>query len=180
MLQRKTNAFTTQEIAFLSLLTAACVVGRLMFQFIPNVQPMTVLFLMITLQFGISRGLIVNVLSVLITNFYLGMGIWTISQIIAFTLIILLYGLFSKTTLFRKYLWLQISYSLFAGYFYGFILAMIDTKVYGMSNFWAYYLAGISFDTLHGIGNAGFYILLYPIFKRLFQHKEISPSSRDC
>ena len=81
--------FTTQEIAFLSLLTAACVVGRLMFQFIPNVQPMTALLIMIALHFGFSRGVIVTVLSLLITNFYLGMGVWTFSQITGFSLILL-------------------------------------------------------------------------------------------
>lgn len=60
---------------------ATCTVGRLLFQFIPNIQPMTAIFLIITLQLGIFRGLLISTLSVLITNIYLGMGIWTISQI---------------------------------------------------------------------------------------------------
>ncbi|MHC5267691.1 ECF transporter S component [Enterococcus sp. LJL98] len=173
MFRKKTKTFTTQEIAFLSLLTAACVVGRLMFQFIPNVQPMTVLFLIVTLQYGISRGLIVNVLSLLITNFYLGMGVWTISQILSFSVIILLFGLLTHISLFKRAVGLQVFYSLLAGYLYGFLMAIIDTQIYGLTNFWVYYFAGISFDTLHAVGNAGFYLILYPIFKRLFQAESL-------
>ena len=163
--------FTTQEIAFLSLLTAACVVGRLMFQFIPNVQPMTTLLIMIALHFGFSRGVIVTVLSLLITNFYLGMGIWTFSQIIGFSLILLFACLLNSVPFFNRFIWIQAIYSLLAGYLYGFVLAVIDTQIYGLTNFWAYYLAGLSFDTLHGLGNFGFYILLAPVFQRLMNNK---------
>lgn len=171
MVQKQSNPLTTQEMAFLSLLTAACVVGRLSFQFIPNVQPMTALFIMITLHFGLSRGLIVSVLSLLITNFYLGMGVWTISQLIAFSILLIIASLLGKWSTFHKYLWLQGAYSLFTGYLYGFILAIIDTQVYGLTNFWVYYLAGLPFDTLHGAGNLVFYIILSPIFQRLFKNK---------
>lgn len=163
--------FTTQEIAFLSLLTAACVVGRLMFQFIPNVQPMTTLLIMIALHFGFSRGVIVTVLSLLITNFYLGMGVWTFSQIIGFSLILLFACLLNAIPFFKRFIWLQAIYSLLAGYLYGFVLAVIDTQIYGLTNFWAYYLAGLSFDTLHGFGNFVFYILLAPVFQRLMNNK---------
>lgn len=174
MLQKKSNHFTTQELAFLSLLTAACVVGRLAFQFIPNVQPMTALLIMITLHFGFSRGLIVSILSLLVTNFYLGMGVWTVSQILGFSLLLLIASLLGRFQIFHKYIWLQAIYSLFAGYLYGFILAVIDTQVYGMTNFWAYYFAGLSFDTLHAIGNLGFYLILAPVFYRLFKNKRAS------
>ena len=167
--KQKRSIFTTQEIAFIALVTAACVVGRLLFQFIPNIQPMTAIFILITTYLGVSRGLTVNILSVLITNIYLGMGIWTIGQITGFSIIILLVGILNQWGVFRRSLFLQVGYSFLAGFIYGFILAFIDTKIYGISNFWVYYLGGISFDFLHAIGNSGFYIVLAPIFKRLFE-----------
>lgn len=162
--------YSTKEIAVLSLMVAACTVGRLMFQFIPNVQPMTALFLIITWQLGISRGLLVNLLSILITNLFLGMGIWTVSQILSFSMIIIIAGFLGKVAIFRRFLWLQILYSVFAGYFYGFIISIIDTQVYGLTNFWAYYLAGLPFDTAHALGNGGFYLILAPVFKKLFEN----------
>jgi hypothetical protein len=37
----------------------------------------------------------------------------------------------------------------------------------GINSFWAYYIAGIPFDLLHGLGNAGFYLILEPILAPL-------------
>lgn len=165
--------FSTYEIAYLSMTVAASVVGRLLFQFIPNVQPMTAIFLIITLQLGITRGLIVNVLSLLVTNLYMGMGVWTLSQICSFSLVILLMGLLARIPFFRKHKTLQIIYSILAGFLYGFVISLFDYKVYGMSAFLPYYLAGVSFDAMHAAGNGAFYLLLSPIFNQLV--KRISP-----
>lgn len=154
--------FSTYELAYLAMTVATCTVGRLLFQFIPNIQPMTAIFLIITLQLGIFRGLLISTLSVLITNIYLGMGIWTISQIFSFTIIICLMGLFCSVSIFRESRALQTLFSIFAGFLYGFIIACIDVEVYGMPQFWPYYISGLSFDLLHAIGNGGFYLLLTP------------------
>lgn len=171
--------FSTKEIAMLALMVATCTVGRLMFQFIPNVQPMTAIFLLITLELGVLRGLIVNLLSIIITNLFLGMGVWTISQILSFSVIILVAGLFAKVAIFKRRLWLQILYSVFAGYFFGFVISIIDTKVYGLTNFWAYYLAGLPFDTAHAMGNGAFYLILAPVFKRLFKNYKSEAKRND-
>ncbi|AYW45115.1 ECF transporter S component [Tetragenococcus koreensis] len=160
--------FSTYELAYLAMTVATCTVGRLLFQFLPNIQPMTAIFLIITLQLGIFRGLIINILSVLITNMYLGMGVWTISQIISFGIIICLMGFLCRLTTFRNNRLLQAAFSVFAGFLYGFVIAFIDVKVYGMPQFWPYYISGLSFDLLHAIGNGGFYLILSPIFQRLF------------
>ena len=161
--------FSTYELAYLAMTVATCTVGRLLFQFIPNIQPMTAIFLIITLQLGIFRGLLISTLSVLITNIYLGMGIWTISQIFSFAIIICLMGLFCRISIFRESRALQILFSIFAGFLYGFIIACIDVEVYGMPQFWPYYISGLSFDLLHAIGNGGFYLLLTPIFQKLYK-----------
>jgi len=161
--------FSTYELAYLAMTVATCTVGRLLFQFIPNIQPMTAIFLIITLQLGIFRGLLISILSVLITNIYLGMGIWTISQIFSFAIIICLMGLFYRISIFRESRVLQTLFSIFAGFFYGFVIACIDVEVYGMPQFWPYYISGLSFDLLHAIGNGGFYLLLTPIFQKLYK-----------
>ncbi|KKJ71621.1 membrane protein, partial [Enterococcus faecium MRSN 4777] len=45
---------STNKIAQLSLLSAACVAGRIAFQFIPNFQPMTAIFLFIVLYLSLK------------------------------------------------------------------------------------------------------------------------------
>ena len=125
----KPLAFAGKEIAYLGLLVAAAVVGRSLFQPLPNVQPMTVIFLLVTIHLGLSRGLIVCLLSMLITNFYMGMGIWTIAQLVSYAIIILGMYLLSKSKLFMKRLLLQVSYSVFAGFAYGFVISWISVKL---------------------------------------------------
>lgn len=102
MKNEQSTFFSTYEIAYLAMTVAACVVGRMLFQFIPNIQPMTAIFLILTYQLGVSRGLVVNVLSLLITNLYMGMGIWTISQILSFSVVIGCMGLLCRWPTFQK------------------------------------------------------------------------------
>ncbi|WP_207940774.1 hypothetical protein DOK78_001692 [Enterococcus sp. DIV2402] len=170
MKNEQSTFFSTYEIAYLAMTVAACVVGRMLFQFIPNIQPMTAIFLILTYQLGVSRGLVVNVLSLLITNLYMGMGIWTISQILSFSVVIGCMGLLCRWPTFRKKRSLQVIFSVLAGFLYGLVIAMIDVQIYGMPQFWPYYLAGLYFDLLHGLGNGMFYFLLAPIFQQLFYH----------
>lgn len=160
-----------RELTYLALTTALAVVGRLSFQFIPNVQPMTVIFLILALQLGFMRSWLVAILSVLITNFYLGMGVWTIGQLVSFTAIIALFAGLTHLPWFKKYLLIQIIIAGLCGFIYGFIISIIDTKVYGFTNFWAYYLQGVSFDALHATGNVIFYAILAPILGKLLQSR---------
>ncbi|MHC5216253.1 ECF transporter S component [Enterococcus sp. LJL128] len=165
------SPFSIREIAYLSLVIAACVVGRLVFQPLPNVQPMTAIFLIITIQLGLSRGMIVALLSVLITNFYLGMGIWTFSQLLSYFFILLIVMVLSRFKEFRNSYFLQSLFSFLAGFLYGLIISFIDVQVYGMPAFLPYYLQGIPFDFMHGIGNLIFYLILAPVFIRLLQNR---------
>jgi energy-coupling factor transport system substrate-specific component len=161
-------AFSVQEIAYLALMVAASVVGRTLFQPLPNVQPMTAIFLLVTFYLGSARGLIVALLSLLITNFYMGMGIWTIAQGISYAVVILLMSGLRHIPMVKRSMILQVSFSVLAGFIYGFIVSLVSVYLLGMPSFWGYYVQGISFDALHGVGNGLFYGLLAPLFLRLF------------
>lgn len=165
----KDKFFTPRKIAFLALMTALCVVGRTMFQFIPNVQPVTDIILIMTILFSWREGLTVALLSMMITNLYLGMGPWTIAQLATYTLIVFVTAFCSRYLGLKKYFWVQVVYSFFIGFLYGFLISLIQHFFFGIKAFWPYYLAGISFDFLHALGNAGFYILLAPMIKKLFE-----------
>ena len=165
-----------QRIAVLAALTALCHIGRLVFQFIPNVQPMTTILLLITLTMGTIDGLVVTLLSLVLSNMFLGMGPWTLSQFVAFVAVILLTGclrpLYHSARLhpvIKKVIFVAIAF--LSGFLYGFVISIIETRIYGISNFWVYYLQGISFDFLHAIGNAGFFLLLEPILVPLINQR---------
>lgn len=167
MNNKKAEYFSVHRIALLAILTAMSTVGRLMFAlpFLPNIQPMTAMFIIIALNIGIPDGLIVSLLSMLLTNLFLGMGPWTVMQIASFAVVILITGLLKTFYQFGK---INIRFAfaiwaLIAGFLYGFVISYLNFYLYGLNNFLVYYLNGLPFDLMHGLGNFGFFLILEPI-----------------
>lgn len=167
--------FTPMRIALLALLTALACVGRWVFVLpvLPNVQPMTTILLLITLHFGVFDGMIVSVLSVLITNMLLGMGPWTLHQILTYIIIMALTGLLQPlyTSQTKANFVCLTLYAGLVGLMYGFILSVFSVWAYKLPSFWAYYVRGIPFDFLHAIGNIVFFVLLVPLLRNLLNKK---------
>jgi len=157
----------TYKITLLALLAALGVVGRAVFVFIPNVQPITSLIIICGLILGPGSAVILAILTTFLSNMMLGMGIWTIWQIISWGIIGLISGLLGKIFT-RIPLYIIVIYSIGAGYLYGLIISLTTYQITG--KFWPYYLAGLPFDTNHAIGNAVFIILLYPMISYLFRN----------
>lgn len=170
--QNKSNThssafFTPRQIAFLALLTAACVVGRFLFTFLPNVQPMTAILLMMTLILNLPEALLVAALSLVITNLFLGFGIWTVGQLISYAGILLLFHLFTRIPVLGGKLWFQTAIAGLTGFVYGFIYSVFNYFLMGLTVFWPYWISGLSFDALHAAGNIGFYLILWPVLRRV-------------
>jgi len=155
-----------RRIALLSMFTALLVVGRIYFAFIPNVQPVTAIIIIISFTFGMKDAIIVTTLSTLITNLYLGTGIWTLWQIGSWAFIAVISGLIGRWYE-RIPSHLLALYAGLCGLIYGFIVSIPSGLAIG--NFWAYYIAGITFDITHANGNILFFYVLYPILTKLFK-----------
>ncbi len=170
ILKTKTT-ITTQRLALLALLTAACTVGRISFAVIPNIQPMTAILLLLAFFTTLKEALLVTLLSLLTTNLYLGMGPWTISQFVAFTGVVLLFHILGKVPLVKKHLTIQAVFAFLTGLLYGVIVSFMEVSIYRMPSFLAYYIQGVTFDLFHSVGNFGFYLIFYPIFQKYFVPK---------
>ncbi|KAF1295567.1 hypothetical protein BAU15_03210 [Enterococcus sp. JM4C] len=153
--------WSTRRVAQLALLTAFCVVGRLLTQPIPNVQPVTAILFLITLHMGLIAAMTVGSLSILITNLYLGMGIWTIAQIATFCLLCLLLSVINKAIPLKDKLLPMLIICGCSGLLYGLLISAMLAPFWGVQAFWPYYFSGVPFDLMHGIGNIGFYLLLH-------------------
>lgn len=156
----------TYKLTLLALLAALAVVGRFAFAFLPNVQPVTTIIIICGLFLGPLAAMTLAVLTTFLTNMILGMGIWTLWQILAWGIIGLISGLIGKYRNKHSIISLTI-YAVFCGYFYGFILSLTTYTISG--EFLPYYLAGLPFDTAHAIGNGIFMVLLYPIIPYFFK-----------
>lgn len=149
------------QLTLLTMLTALSVVGRLYFSIIPNVQPTTVIIIVITLVFGMRNGVMVAFVSCILSNIYLGMGLWTFGQVLAWSIIAILAGLW-KPFYQRVPLIFTAFLAGLTGFLFGFLMS-VWTYVIDPMSFWVYYVRGIPFDAYHAVGNFAFYMLLAPI-----------------
>src|SRR5690625_3493945 len=154
------------RLTLLAILAALGVVGRSLFVFLPNVQPVTAIIIIAGIILGPISAFILSILITFLSNMLLGMGIWTVWQIISWGIIGIMSGLLGKFfTSIPLYIIVLISF--ISGYFYGFIISLTTYQVTG--KFWPYYILGLPFDTYHAIGNVVFIILLYPMIKYLMK-----------
>ncbi|WP_253805331.1 ECF transporter S component [Fictibacillus arsenicus] len=153
------NKLTIRRITIIALLAAILTVGRIAFAMIPNVQPNTTILILASFVLGPVQGLILAILSTLTTNLFLGHGLWSFGQMIAWGIIAVLSGLLEKYR-HRMPWWVMSLYASFCGFLFGFIMSVIMGGVI-TQKFWPYYLAGLPFDVNHAIGNAVFFVVLY-------------------
>ncbi|WEV43690.1 ECF transporter S component [Lactobacillus sp. ESL0684] len=160
-----------KQIALLAILTAMCVTLRI-FKIIPipNVQPVTDILMLVTLNIGFGFGFTLAILTMIISNIYLGFGIWTISQILAYGGCILTVIFFAKITPLKKHFTLQLILATFLGWEYGFFVDLGMSIFGGIAAFLAYWASSLTFDTYHAIGNLVFYPILYKPINLALDH----------
>ncbi|AND79006.1 ECF transporter S component [Streptococcus pantholopis] len=175
-MERKGLSSALQQISRIAVLSALCVALRYVFAGLPNVQPITAIFLLISVIWGFRQSFWVMAVTMLVSSFLLGFGPWVLWQIMAFALIILvwrhlLYPLTEKLW-FSQMLKLVLQ-SLFAGLMgalYGCIIDFCYALLYSMP-WWTYVLAGLSFNLAHALSTVFFYPLLATSFRRLIYEK---------
>ena len=120
---------------------------------LPNIQPVTVAWLIIGAQLGARRGVAFAVLVTMISNFILGDGIWTIYQAIGWSIVAII-GAQSKLIIDNK---LQLGKLYLLGISSAFLFDFIASlSVIGTANtgeFIAYLINGIPYDVVHALGN---------------------------
>ena len=151
------------------MLSSLSFVGRMMFTFLPNVQPTTVIIILVAMYLGSYDGWLVAMVSIFISNLYLGMGVWTIAQLISFSSIILLIHIFKKMNLNIRYYPLV---ALISGLVYGFVISLVQAPFFGWVSFFPYYLSGLPYDFNHAIGNYLFFIILHPPLSKILKKQK--------
>jgi energy-coupling factor transport system substrate-specific component len=79
----ETGPGSAKEIALIATLAGAAAAGRVLFQAVPGVQPVTVITVAAGAALGARAGFAVGALSALVSNFFLGQGTWTPWQMVA-------------------------------------------------------------------------------------------------
>ena len=157
-----------KKLTYLSFLSAVGVIGRLLFVFIPNVQPVTSILIFTAIYFNLIDAILVNIVIIFVSNLFLGSGIWNIYQTITYGIIIIIASILKRNKNFKDKILYQGIFACISGFLYGFIISIFTSAMFSKtSNFWAYYIFGLQIDTYHAIGNLTVYIVLIPILLKI-------------
>lgn len=157
-----------RKLTYLALLAAVTIIGRIFLQFIPNVQYVTTVIIFATIYLGFKEATLLNIVIMTVSNMFLGFGIWTVYQILSYMVIIIITSILKKEKSFREKITVQSVFCFVSGLIYGLIISIFSATMFSKtSNFVAYYIAGLSFDLMHAVGNLIMYVLLVPILIKL-------------
>ena len=146
----------TSEIVTLSVMIALCVASRVVMAYIPQVKPTCALVIVTAIAFGPNVGFFTGSLSMFISNFIFGQGMFTPFQMLGMGLVGFICGLiFHKKTYSSNKFAVSIIGGLTCFIVYGIIVdscsfLMMSTD-FTFKSAIKIYLSGMSFNFIHGI-----------------------------
>nr|HER7090576.1 ECF transporter S component [Streptococcus pyogenes] len=159
----------------ITIMSALCVVLRMVFSSLPNVQPVTAFLLSYLLYFGLAEAVLVMMLCLFLSAFLLGFGPWVFWQVTCFVLVLLLWRfvLYPLSQQFPKYqLGCQAFLVALCGLLYGVLIDTCFAYLYSMP-WWSYVLAGMPFNIAHALSTLVFFPVVMMLFRRLIGEQKI-------
>lgn len=159
-----------RDIVLIGILSATITAGKVALSFIPNVEIVTLLFIVYTCVFGVKKSLFISLVFSTTEILIYGFSTWLIGYYIIWPMIILTVGLVKKR-LRSEYVYATIG-GIF-GYAFGMFFAVLESFFYGISYGWVYWIRGLPFDLVHGTSNFIIILVLYkPIVNLLIKLKK--------
>jgi energy-coupling factor transport system substrate-specific component len=160
---------SAKEIAVIATIAAAAAAGRVLLAPVPDVQPVTDLAILSGVTLGLRAGIGVGATAAFVSNFFLGQGLWTPWQMLAWGGCGAAGALLAP--LLRRRIPLAVACFLL-GYAYGFVLDVWNW--YGFyPHTWASFIArqatGFPFNTAHAVGNAALALAAGPELRRMLE-----------
>lgn len=147
--------------------------GRVIFNIIPQVQPVTALVIIAGSVYGCRKGYVTGALCALVSNLFLGQGPWTLFQMTAWGIVGFLAGLMEKlihNISEGKKAWIYGFYGFFAAFLFSLITDFSTVAYLGESintaSVVAVYVTGLAFNMGHGVFNFILLLFLYGTLSR--------------
>lgn len=164
-----------KEIIPIAVICAVASVGRVIFNFLPQIQPVTAIVIIMGICFGKHSGFMVGALSALVSNMIIGQGFWTPFQMLAWGLVGLIAGVIADMNLSKNVNILVLYiYAFISAFFYGLItdfwtIAFLAGESITLRIVLSVYSAGFIFNLMHGVGNVVFMLVFYRLFMERFE-----------
>ncbi len=111
-----------EKVVLIALLSALAAVGRVLFFFIPSVQPSSFIIIVTGMVFGREMGMMTGLITAFASNLVLGQGPWTPWQMMLWGTMGWIAGILSKALLSNKFS--RVVYGLIWGFVFGWIMNM--------------------------------------------------------
>ncbi|OQD59450.1 hypothetical protein MBBAR_3c01060 [Methanobrevibacter arboriphilus JCM 13429 = DSM 1125] len=160
---------TVENIVIIAILIAIAALGTLPTAAIPGVQAASFIIIMTGIVFGKKTGFVTGALTPIVTGLFLGLGFWTVLQMVGWGLMGFNAGILSKKL--KNNTPSRAVFGLGWGILYGWITNIGMLPFLGtisLGSVLGVYAASFTFDLIHGIVNAILLILLFGTFERIF------------
>ena len=168
-------------VVTLLLIASFCVVGRVLLQSIPNVQPVTVTLILVGIYYGSPWAIALSGCIALSSNvLFLGHGPWTLFQIVGWSLVGITGSALSHKILIdgRIAIGRLMTLSVISAFAFDWIVSLSILLNHDYLTFLAYLSNGLLFDAYHAIGNVAFVILLSAPLGDLMTRKDAIKQNR--
>lgn len=168
----KMKKITVRDITLIGMMVAVIEVCKAALSFLPNIELTTFWLILFTLYFGRKILLVIPVF-ILIEGCIYGFGLWWVMYLYMWPLLVLLVWIFKK----HGSIWFFSTLSGLFGLFFGFFCAIpyvvigawdggIQNGLYAGFTWW---VAGIPWDIVHGVGNFVLMLVLYHPVRRVME-----------
>ncbi len=150
-----------RDIVLIGLLSAATTAGKLALSFVPNVEIVTLFFILFAVVLGMKRSLFIAVIFITTDILIYGFSTWVLGYYLVWPLLVIIASVLRKKTS-SEYAYAALG-GLF-GLFFGLFFAITESFFYGPAYGLAYWVNGLTFDLVHGVSN---FIIVLLMFKPL-------------
>jgi energy-coupling factor transport system substrate-specific component len=161
---------SAKEIALVATLGGAAAAGRVLFAAIPGVQPVTVIVVCTGAALGARSGIATGAVAALVSNFFLGQGVWTPWQMLAWGMCGALGAICARFI--RRRLALA-AFCFLLGLGFSSFMDVWNWSAFYDQHTWSTFVAvqarGFPFDLAHAIGNVVIALVAGPELLRLLE-----------
>jgi energy-coupling factor transport system substrate-specific component len=150
---------TTRDIAVMGIMIAVLEASVHAMAPLPNVEPVTLLFILYTLFLG-KKVVYILAAYLLLEGCFYGFGLWWIMYLYVWPLLTFLTYLFRK----QQSVWFFAIFSGVFGLFFGALCSIPYFFIGGISTAFAWWVSGIPFDLIHCVSN---FLLCMVLFQPL-------------
>ena len=156
------HSISVREITLYALLGTVMFALKMALSGLPNIEPVSLLVILYTLAFGRRAAWSIALYEVLELSVW-GVHLWTLNYLYVWAVLALLAHLFRAMTS-------PLGWAVLAGAF-GLCFGLLCAPVYWITGGWAFalswWISGIPFDLIHGIGNFFITLVLFKPCRRI-------------